>query len=157
MRSGCVPLKAVVDTNLFVCASILQSGAPHELLRAWERGAITLLISDDQRSEVRNTLSRPKFASYGVSSVQPRSLFNRLTAQAVDVSPIDELPIPVRDVKDEPILAAALGGGADCLVTGDDDLLVRDGDPLLGRLRIVTARAFLDILAAHLEDPGNPS
>src|SRR5687767_9138621 len=129
MRSGSVPLKAVVDTNLFVSASILQRGAPHELLGAWERGEFTLLTSRDQRNEVRTTLSRPKFAKYDVSQVQVSSLLKRMVAQAIAVLPINDLPLPVRDVKDELILAAALGGNADYLVTGDDDLLVLDGDP----------------------------
>jgi putative PIN family toxin of toxin-antitoxin system len=157
MRNSFALLKAVVDTNLFVSASILQRGTPHELLGAWERSAFTLLTSVDQRGEERRTLSRPKFASYGVSPVQVRSLLSRMLNQAVDVSPVEQLPVAVRDVKDRPILAAALGGGADYLVTGDDDLLVLAGDPRLGSLRIVTARAFLEILAALPEGPGNPS
>jgi predicted nucleic acid-binding protein len=57
------------------------------------------------------------------------------------------LPIDVRDEKDERVLEAALGGRADYLVTGDNDLLVLAGDPRLGALRIVTARAFLELLA----------
>jgi putative PIN family toxin of toxin-antitoxin system len=144
-----VPLKAVVDTNLFVSASILHRGAPHDLLAAWERNGFALLISREQRAEVGNTLVRPKFARYGGSSTQVRSLLNRIAKQAVIASPVAELPLPVRDVKDEPILASALGGDADYLVTGDDDLLVLDGDPRLGKLRIVTVREFLDVLREY--------
>jgi putative PIN family toxin of toxin-antitoxin system len=142
-----VPRKAVVDTNLFVSASILRRGTPHDLLAAWELNRFTLLMSGDRRSEVGNTLVRPMFARYGVSPELVRSLLNRIAKQAVVTSPVAELPLPVRDLKDGPILAAALGGDADDLVTGDDDLLVLDGDPRLGKLRIVTARAFLDIIA----------
>ncbi len=152
-----MPLKAVVDTNLLVSASILQRGAPHELLGAWERNEFPLLTSRDQRNEVRTTLARPKFSRYGVSPLHVRSLLKRMAIQAVAVSPISELPLSVRDVKDEPILAAALGGSADYLVTGDQDLLTLAGDPRLNTLRIVTARAFLDILAAHLESPDTSS
>ena len=157
MRSASVPLKAIIDTNLFVSASILHRGAPYELLGTWERNAFALLTSRDQRREVRSTLSRPKFVRYGVSSVQVTSLLKRMAAQSTLVTPLSVLPLHVRDVKDEPILAAALGGSADYLVTGDDDLLVLDGDPRLGNLRIVTARAFLDVLAADQEEPDNPS
>ena len=149
-----MPLSAVVDTNLFVSASILHRGVPHDLIAAWERNEFTLLISDDQRTEVGNTLVRPKFARYGVSSTQVRSLLNRIAKQAVLALPIAESPLPVRDLKDEPILASALGGDADYLVTGDDDLLVLDGDPRLGKLRIVTARAFLDLLRENDANAG---
>ena len=52
----------------------------------------------------------------------------------------------MRDPKDEPILAAALGGGADYLVTGDADLLIYRGDSRLGSLQIVTVHQFLAVL-----------
>lgn len=52
----------------------------------------------------------------------------------------------LRDPKDVHILAAALNGGADYLVTGDDDLLEHQNDPRLGTLRIVTVARFLAIL-----------
>jgi putative PIN family toxin of toxin-antitoxin system len=147
-----VSLKAVVDTNLFVSASILHRGAPHDLLAAWERNEFLLLISGEQSAEIGNTLRRPRFARYGVSPSQVESLLRRITRQADIVSPIAEVPLPVRDLKDEPILAAALGGDADYLVTGDADLLVLDGDPRLGNLRIVTAREFLDMLGERFEE-----
>lgn len=67
-------------------------------------------------------------------------------AERVDLLPV--LPVSVRDPKDEHILAAALGGEADYLVTGDQDLLVLAGDPRLGSLQIVTVAAFMDILDA---------
>jgi len=57
-----------------------------------------------------------------------------------------QLPVEVRDPKDEMILASALGGKADYLVTGDDDILVLQDDARLGKLQIVTARAFLNLL-----------
>jgi predicted nucleic acid-binding protein len=44
------------------------------------------------------------------------------------------------------VLACALGANVDYIVTGDEDLLVLDGHPALGSLRIVTPRAFLTIL-----------
>ena len=47
------------------------------------------------------------------------------------------------------MLATALDGGADYLVTGDKDLFVLAGDEQLGSLRIVTVRAFLDLLEGN--------
>ena len=69
------------------------------------------------------------------------------------VTPSETIPVAVRDPKDTHLLAAALGGNAAFLVTGDADLLVLNGDPALGPLRIVTARAFLDDLARREEGP----
>ena len=59
------------------------------------------------------------------------------------------LPVQVRDPKDEHVLAAALSGKADYLVTGDEDLLHLDGDPKLGNLQIITAREFVNLLDAR--------
>jgi predicted nucleic acid-binding protein len=70
-----------------------------------------------------------------------------LDALAVPVTPRRRLPVHIRDPKDERVLAAALGGRADYLVTGDDDLLVLNGDPRIRTLKIVTVREFLDLLS----------
>lgn len=56
------------------------------------------------------------------------------------------LPVKVRDPKDEQVLATALGGKAEYLLTGDDDLLVLNGDSKLGRLQIVPGGVFLELL-----------
>jgi hypothetical protein len=56
------------------------------------------------------------------------------------------IPVDVRDPKDAHILAAALGGDADYLITGDDDLLVLRDDSRLSRPDIVTVVEFLSIL-----------
>jgi len=52
----------------------------------------------------------------------------------------------VRDAKDEVILAPALGGRADYLVTGDEDLLVLRGSAEIGSLRILRARELVELL-----------
>jgi predicted nucleic acid-binding protein len=72
-----------------------------------------------------------------------------LIARIAGVTPIvpsSSIPVSLRDPKDEHILAAALAGKADYLVTGDDDLLMHQGDPRLGALQIVTASQFLSML-----------
>jgi predicted nucleic acid-binding protein len=43
------------------------------------------------------------------------------------------------------VLATAMAVGADCIVTGDDDLLTLGR---LGHVRILGVRSFLDLLAA---------
>ncbi len=72
-----------------------------------------------------------------------------LIARIAGVTPIvpsSDIPVSLRDPKEEHILAAALAGKADYLVTGDDDLLVHQSDPRLGSLKIMTAAQFFDVL-----------
>jgi predicted nucleic acid-binding protein len=56
------------------------------------------------------------------------------------------LPLTVRDAKDEMILASALGGRAEYLVTGDEDLLVLNEAAEIGSLRILRVREFVQQL-----------
>jgi len=112
---------------------------------AWRAGRFALLVPGFQHTELGDVFSRPKFvARYGLAVFDIGELFAGLAA-AEPVVPVARLPLAVRDPKDAPILAAALGG-ADFLVTGDKDLLVLRDDPRVGGLRIVTAGEFLDIL-----------
>lgn len=143
-------LRAVVDTSIFVSGSITKVGIPHAVLLAWRAGGFTLLLSQPQRAEIDDVVHRPAIADkYGLTPGELADLLFILDATAIPVVPRRRLPLAVRDPKDEHLLAAALGGRADYLVTGDDDLLVLDGDARLGPLRIITPRAFLDLLQSQ--------
>lgn len=139
------PPSAVIDTNLFISGVIIKRGNPHELLVQWRRGAFTLLLSDAQQAEITEVVQRPEIADkYGVTQAEREALLRRIDRRAVKVTPRRRLPVAVRDIKDKPVLAAALGGQAEYLVTGDADLLILRDDPRLGRLKIVTVRELLD-------------
>lgn len=142
--------EVVVDTNLFVSGTILKRGLPFTLLEAWSEQRFILLLSEDQFSEIRDVLNRPEIVNkYHLSEDERRDLFSLMATFTKPVRPLLTLAVRVRDIKDEKILAAAIGGKAEYLITGDDDLLVLRDDPLIGNLKIVTAREFLDILAAE--------
>lgn len=141
--------RVVVDTNLFVSGAISPQGAPNQLLQAWLRGAFTPLISDEQRSELEEVLSRPEIAQkYHLSEEYRARLLFLVDTLALRVCLQRRLPVQVRDPKDEHLLAAALGGKADYLVTGDEDLLTLDWDPKLPNLRILPVRTFLGLLTS---------
>jgi uncharacterized protein len=141
--------RVVIDTNLFVSGAISPRGLPHQLLQAWRTGAFTLLISAEQRGEVQEVLSRPEIARrYNLSDEAKAHLLFLIDTLALQAPLRQRLPIHVRDPKDDHLLAAALGGKADYLVTGDADLLTLDRDPKLPNLRILSVRSFLDLLIA---------
>ena len=141
--------RVVIDTNLFVSGTISPRGLPNQLLQAWLKGAFTLLISAEQRVEVQEVLSRPEIARrYNLSEEARAQLLFLIDTLALQAPLRQRLPIHVRDPKDDHLLAASLGGKADYLVTGDEDLLTLDRDPKLPNLRILAVRPFLDLLIA---------
>lgn len=141
-------VSAVVDTNILVSGLLRPEGQPRRLLRVWSERAFTLLVSPTLVAEYQRILARPRLrVRYGLDPAAAQALLDQIERHGALVTPRAPLPVAVRDPKDEMVLVAALGGSADYLVTGDDDLLTLAGDPRLGALRIVTARAFLDLLA----------
>jgi putative PIN family toxin of toxin-antitoxin system len=139
--------RAVVDTNLVVSGVVVKRGHPLALFQQWQQGRFRLLLSSPLRNEYANVLYRPKLlTAHGVARDDIDAFLRLVDTDSEFVTPAVTLPVVVRDPKDEPVLAAALGGNADFLVTGDDDLLALAGDPRLGRLRIVTVVVFLPLV-----------
>ncbi len=139
----------VVDTNLFVSGLINSLGLPRMLLEAWYAERHTLLVTEAVIAEYHRVLPRSRLRDkFGLSPETATAFLTQVRDRGVPVTPIPELalPVTVREVRDRHILAAALGGGATHIVTGDQDLLTLDGHPALGPLRILTARDFLDLL-----------
>src|SRR5215207_6887260 len=138
---------AVVDTNVFVSGTINPHGRPRQVLRAWHEGRFRLILSDRQHAELITVFGRPAIIrQFRITLIELTELIARIAA-VTPIVPSSSIPVSLRDPKDEHILAAALVGKADYLVTGDDDLLVHQGDPRLGALQIVTASQFLAMLA----------
>jgi uncharacterized protein len=142
--NGSKVVSAVIDTNLVVSSFLSGRGLPRALRIALYRGAFRPVLSPPLRDEYAEVLARPRLA------LDPREVaaFLRfLDRRAQRVVPVTPHPIATRDPKDDMVIATALDGNADYLVSGDNDLLSLAGDPRLGALRIVTVRVFLDALA----------
>jgi len=139
----------VLATNLIISGAITPYGLPNQVLRALQRAAFTLISSPELADEVADVLSRPAIRErYRPDASLVAAVLAALQARMVRPLSLDALPVHCRDPKDDPVLACALGGQADVIVTGDADLLDLDGHPQLGALRILTPRAFLAILQA---------
>lgn len=136
----------VIDTNLFISA-IIKGGTLFELLKLWQTDKFLLAITQEIFQEIAEVFSRDEILKkYQLDQTEIQQLLSALkvNAQLVTALEIGGLPVHSRDVKDDKVLAAALGGKADYLISGDDDLLVLNNEPNLGSLKILTAREFLD-------------
>ncbi|MBI4035696.1 putative toxin-antitoxin system toxin component, PIN family [Candidatus Daviesbacteria bacterium] len=142
-------LKVVIDTNLLISAIITARSNPDKVIQIWKKDIFILLVSQQLMSELEEVISRKKFLNYhAVFKEKGEELIASLkaAAEAVDPLPVEKLPIHSRDPKDDYLLSASLGGKADYLVTGDEDLLVLQTNPNLGKLQIITIKEFLSKL-----------
>ncbi|MHC5855319.1 putative toxin-antitoxin system toxin component, PIN family [Nostoc sp.] len=127
----------VFDTNVLISAFLFSQSKPRQALdQATVIGVI--ILSNSVLSELEEVLYRPKFDRY-LTKERRQEFLEDLTenAQFIDVTEqIDEC----RDPKDNKYLELALSGQAECIVTGDDDLLVLN--PWRG-IEILTVQEFL--------------
>jgi len=116
-------VRAVIDTNVLL-SGFLWRGAPHELLEQVRNGNLTLISSPALLAELADVISRPKFDAILVRSNTSRNRTLDELHQLVEV--IEPPPLPqrvCRDADDDAVLATAIAGQADLIVSGDDDLL----------------------------------
>jgi putative PIN family toxin of toxin-antitoxin system len=133
--------RVVLDTNVLISAILSPLGKPFSCLN-WVLDNATLITSRELLEELETRLARRKFTKY-LDESKRRAFVADLTLVAVQV----ELPGLVRvcrDPDDDKLLEIAAFGRADCLVTGDDDLLQ------LGNFQgipIITPAGFLEALS----------
>ena len=138
-------VRAVIDTNVLVSGLLVAEGVPHQVLDAWLDGRFTLVTSPYQLEEMTHVLAYPRVAErIRLEPAELAAILSGLMTLAV-VTP-GELARPgaTRDPKDDAIVACAEEGGAEYIVSGDDDLLS------LGETRgiqAVTPRRFLEVIA----------
>lgn len=136
-------MRVVLDTNVLLSALISSRGAPDVIYRAWRAARFQVVTSLIQLDELRRASRYPKFQAV----LQPHrvgAMVNNLQRAIV----LEHLTsdIEADDPNDAFLLAMALAGDADYLVTGDRRAgLLQRGH--FGRTRIVTPAAFCaDIL-----------
>jgi putative PIN family toxin of toxin-antitoxin system len=143
-RSGPRKLRLVVDTNVFVSGLMGVKSAPRRIIDAWVDGRFTLVTSLLLVEEPAHVLSYPRIAErIGLSRSEVDLILAAMLSRGDVVRGELALPGVTRDPKDDAVVACAVEGHADCVVSGDEDLLV------LGAyegMEVVTPRRFLEIL-----------
>ena len=130
--------RAVVDTNVLISAALRSSGSPRRVVETIRDNNASLLFSDDTFVELQTRIRRPKVDRYVSENLRDEYLLQLLVAS--EWVSITGSRLGCRDPDDDRILETALMGEADCLVTGDRDLLDMSG---FRGIPILTPSAFL--------------
>jgi putative PIN family toxin of toxin-antitoxin system len=91
--------------------------------------ALTVVATWELVEELAEVLRRPRLTRLGITESDVISVL----AHLAPVLPTLEVDVQLRDPKDVPVVAAAVAGHADAIVTGDRDLL--DNEELRAWLR----------------------
>ena len=136
-------LRVVLDTNVLLSALVFAGGVMGQFRKLWTSQKILPYTSKEAVQELIRVLANPKFKLD--SSGQNSLLADYLPfAQVTDVSVnTQQASLPIcRDPLDQIFLDLAYSAKADCLVTGDHDLLVLADTPNLP-FRILKPIEFL--------------
>lgn len=110
-------MRILIDTNVWI-AAIAGSASCHELIEHC-RTHHTPLTSEQILNEIFTILQR-KLSFLEISAQFATALIRNNTECVKESSAI---PMLCRDPDDNHVLAAALGGKAHCILSGDKDLL----------------------------------
>jgi putative PIN family toxin of toxin-antitoxin system len=139
-----MPPSAFLDTNVLVSGLIGRAGPPRQLLDAWLDGRYTLVSSLYQVQELNHVLSYPRIATrLALTGREVDTILAALLSQAEMVVAKLDLSGVTRDPKDDALVAAAVLGGVDYLVSGDHNLLALEA---YEGFKVITPRAFVEIL-----------
>jgi len=129
-------MRVVADTNIVV-SGLMWRGNSRRILDAARVGDIQLLTTIPLLAELEDVLGREKFASRLASAfVTPHELVLGYAALASVIDPAEIEPVVLADPDDDAVIACAVAGHSEAIVSGDRHLL--DLKQYQG-IRIVTA------------------
>jgi len=136
--------KVVIDTNVFVSATITEKGKTAQILKVWREKKLEVIISSEILKEIGQVIFRPKIKKISFWTEKERYQFIEDLARVCIVTPGSlQLKQAVKHTQDHKFLAAAIEGKAGYIVSGDRHL--RDLGVYKG-IKIVSASKFLQIL-----------
>jgi len=135
-------MRVVIDTGILIAALITKDTPPDQIYQAWRKRRFELVTSEWQLGEFRRVSRYPRLRKY-LQPVEAGNLINGLRHLALLLDDLPDVDLS-KDPDDNPLLAMAIAGEADYLVSGDkrDVLALKKVD----KARIITARRFLTIL-----------
>lgn len=128
-------MRVLVDANLFIAYLLKPTDDSfiNLLLNTVGEGSITLLMPGALLHEIEQTIRRKPHLNKRITETQLQTFTGLLQAISEEIPLIAEaIPRLTRDEKDDYLIAYAVVGQADYLISGDKDLLV------LGKVQGVT-------------------
>lgn len=116
-------MRVVLDTNTLVSGVISPSGPPRRLLDGARAQTFELCTSATLLAELLDVLSRAKFtARLAQAGLTPQGIVAELRRLAVLAVPQEVPRVVANDADDDHVLACAVAGQADLIVSGDKHL-----------------------------------
>jgi putative PIN family toxin of toxin-antitoxin system len=136
-------IRAVVDTNMLVSYLITHRPPIATLIdEHLAREDFVLLTAPELLEELERVLEYPRLQRYTTAETQTR--FVALIAALSELVDLPEsIPRICRDPADDRVIACAVAGGADVIVSGGQDLLVLER---VGDIPILSAAQFLELI-----------
>lgn len=142
-------IRAVLDTNILISGS-LWAGTPSLILQAAQAKRFIPLISEALLDELRDVLERPKF---GQRLTLTEQTAEKIIGDYLKFAEIIEVALVEAvihdDADDDQVLACAVDGRADYIVSGDPHLLAVKH---YQNIPILIASDFLNLIAQPLDE-----
>ena len=136
-------MKYLIDANVLISAILFPNGNPAKALAKAKERSVRMVVCEYTLEELERVF-RFKFPEF----LDEMKTFVRLLAADVEIMPTPSERFAVRreqkvrDVKDRPVVRAAVTGRAGGIVTGDKDLL----ESGIKRPQMITIARFLEKL-----------
>ncbi len=134
-------MRAVLDPNVIISGLLSASGAPADVLRAFNGGEFEVVVSPKLLAELERALAYPKLRRH-ISADEAKAVVAWIGGSAT-AAPDPDDPPPVRssDPEDDYLIAVASAARA-LLVSGDKHLL-----ELASAIPVFSPREFLERLS----------
>jgi hypothetical protein len=137
------PVRAVIDTNLFVSGLFANQGYTYQLQELWLAGAFELVVSEQILNEIQRTLLKPQIKQRLLMLDNEEAAIIDLIRKKAAMVTTDRYQTDriTEDPTDNKFLACALEGEADYVVSGDHHLLSLKH---FHRIQIIDAKTFIE-------------
>lgn len=138
-------MRIVIDTNQLVWA-LARPPQLATFVMAWASSRFTVVCSDELLDEYENVLSRDYIQK--LIYVESLRAFQHYLVDAMEMVELQSIPSVCRDPDDDKVIATAIEGHVDYLLTADDHILEPTVRQQLNNIGIQTAT--IDELIAPL-------